>query len=161
MFQGRLEAIYIAPRKAEPTQRMEQAEAVSGRGLQGDRYFLRQGTFTRPEAGGADREVTLIEAEALEALARDRDVSLEPGQTRRNLVTSGVPLNHLVGKTFTVGEVVLRGVRLCEPCSHLEKLTVAGVKQGLVHRGGLRAQVVRGGILRAGDAIMPAAPEAG
>src|SRR5438874_415595 len=67
---------------------------------------------------------------------------------RRNLLTAGVPLNHLVGKTFRVGEVVLRGIELCEPCGHLEKLTCAGIKRALIHRGGLRAQILRGGELR-------------
>ena len=83
----------------------------------------------------------------------ESELLLQPGQARRNLVTRGVPLNHLVGREFQVGEVVFRGIRLCEPCGHLESLTIKGVKDGLCHRGGLRAQIVRGGIIRAGDII--------
>jgi MOSC domain-containing protein YiiM len=151
MFQGQLAAIYIGPRKRADLQRVEQVEAVPGSGLVGDRYGLQQGTFSKPNH--PDREVTLIESEAIEALARECDLALEPGQARRNLVTRGVPLNHLVGQEFRVGEVLLRGIRLCEPCGHLESLTVKGVKDGLCHRGGLRAQVVQGGVLRIGDVI--------
>ncbi len=84
------------------------------------------------------------------------EITLAPNDARRNLLTRGVPLNHLVGKTFTVGTVVLRGIRLCEPCGHLEKLTCKGVEKGLAHRGGLRAQVVSGGVLEVGAAIVPA-----
>jgi MOSC domain-containing protein YiiM len=158
MFEGQLAFIYIGEQKQEELRRVEQVRAVPGRGLEGDRYFQGGGTFAKP--GSPDREVTLIEAEAVEALARDCELSLEPGQARRNLVTRGVPLNHLVGREFTVGEVLLRGIRLCEPCGHLEQLTRKGVIQGLLHRAGLRAQVLRGGILRTGDVIRPQAEAA-
>ncbi|HEV3117791.1 MAG TPA: MOSC domain-containing protein, partial [Gemmataceae bacterium] len=100
-----------------------------------------------------DREITLIEIEALEGMTRETEITMEPGQARRNLVTRGVPLNHLVGKEFSVGAVVLRGIRLCEPCGHLEALTIKGVKEGLCHRGGLRAQILHGGVLKTGDRI--------
>jgi MOSC domain-containing protein YiiM len=153
MFQGELHAIYIGSRKREKLQSVDEVSATGGAGLAGDRYCLQQGTFTKP--GSPDREVTLIEIEAIEALARETEIKLEAGEARRNLVTRGVPLNHLVGKDFLVGEVVLRGIRLCEPCDHLESLTVKGVKSGLCHRGGLRAQIVKGGALRRGDAIRP------
>jgi MOSC domain-containing protein YiiM len=153
MFEGRLESIYIGPIKQADLQPMPHSEAVPGRGLRGDRYYLQQGTFSKP--GQPDREVTLIEIEAIEALERECKLTLHAGGARRNLVTRGVPLNHLVGQEFQVGEVVLRGIRLCEPCGHLESLTVKGVKDGLCHRGGLRAQILRGGILRAGDVVRP------
>jgi MOSC domain-containing protein YiiM len=146
-----LEGIFLVPHKREDLQTVEQVEAVPGRGLAGDRYFQQQGTFS--DKPGPDREVTLIEIEALEALRRECDIDLRPGQARRNLLTRGVSLNHLVGQEFSVGTVVLRGIRLCEPCKHLESLTVVGGIKGLCHRGGLRAQVVRGGILRTGDSI--------
>ncbi len=149
MFQGELTAIYLHGDKGEAMERAEQAEAVPGRGLTGDRYFRKEG------AGNPSQEVTLVESEALEALAREGDLRLGPEQVRRNLLTRGVPLNHLVGREFTVGPVRLRGLRLCEPCDHLEGLTTAGVKKGLIHRGGLRAEVVAGGMLRAGDVIRP------
>jgi MOSC domain-containing protein YiiM len=151
MFHGRLLGIFVGPRKRDDLQSLDRVEAVAGRGLVGDRYFIKEGTFSSPD--GPDREVTLVEAEALDSLARDYQITLAPAQARRNLLTRGVPLNHLVGQTFAVGPVVLRGLRLCEPCGHLEGLTVKGVKTGLVHRGGLRAQVLTGGILEVGAAI--------
>jgi MOSC domain-containing protein YiiM len=153
MFEGRLLGIYVAGSKCTPLERVEEVQAVAGSGLAGDRYFFKQGTFSKP--AGPDREVTLIEMEAIEALLRDCRTNMEPGEARRNLVTHGVPLNHLVGKDFSIGDVVLRGIRLCEPCGHLESLTVKGIQEGLCHRGGLRAQIVRGGMLRSGDAIRP------
>ena len=153
MFEGRLEGIYLAEHKRAVLQRVEEIVALAGQGITGDRYCRQQGTFSKP--GSADREVTLIEIEALEALAGEGQITLEPGQARRNLVTRGVPLNHLVGNEFCVGNVVLRGLRLCEPCSHLESLTVKGVKDGLCHRGGLRAQIILGGTLRTGALIRP------
>src|SRR5690348_16346021 len=94
-FEGRLLAIYVGSRKAADLQSVEQVEATPGSGLMGDRYFLQQGTFSKP--GSPDREVTLIEMEAIEALERECQITLPPGQARRNLVTRGVPLNHLVG----------------------------------------------------------------
>lgn len=156
MFQGHLVGIYIAEKKRATLEPVDQVEALPGRGLAGDRYCAQEGTFSKP--GSADREVTLIEIEAVEALQRENGIPLEPGQARRNLVTRGVPLNHLVGREFTVGEVLLRGIRLCEPCTHLESLTVPGVNKGLCHRGGLRAQLLRGGILRKGDVIQLMGP---
>ena len=151
MFQGQLLGIFITPRKGTDLQAIDNVEAVPGSGLVGDRYFDNEGTFSTKEC--PDREVTLIEAEALAGLAREYDLTLQPAQTRRNLLTRGVPLNHLVGKTFSIGPVVLRGIRLCEPCGHLEKLTCKGVEKGLKHRGGLRAQLVTGGVLEVGAAI--------
>jgi len=97
--------------------------------------------------------VTLIEAEAIEALARETGIVLEPGASRRNIVTRSVPLNDLVGVRFRVGEVLLEGTRFCEPCGHLERLTRKGVMAGLLHRGGLRTVIVEGGTLRVGDPI--------
>ncbi len=152
-FHGHLTGIFIARRKGDFLQSVERIEAVAGRGLLGDRYFLKEGTFS--DKDGPDREVTLLEMEALEGLAREYEITLAPAQARRNLLTRGVPLNHLVGKQFAVGPVILRGIRLCEPCGHLERLTVVGVKRGLVHRGGLRAQVVGGGMLEIGTTVLP------
>ncbi len=149
MLPGELLAIYIAPHKTAELRRVGEARAVAGCGLEGDRYF-------RPGGAEPDRETTLIEIESLEALARDCNIALDAGQARRSLVTRGVALNHLVGKEFLVGEVRLKGMRLCEPCDHLESLTAAGVKNALRHRGGLRAQILAGGALRPGDAVRPA-----
>jgi MOSC domain-containing protein YiiM len=150
-FQGELAGIFTARRKGDDLQSLDRVEAIAGRGLVGDRYFLKEGTFSAKD--GPDREVTLIEAEALDGLAREYEITLRPAQARRNLLTRGVPLNHLVDRAFSVGAVVLRGIRLCEPCGHLESLTCKGVKAGLVHRGGLRARVLAGGFLQVGAAI--------
>lgn len=125
--------------------------AVPGRGLEGDRYFVQAGTYSKKS--GVDREVTLIESEAVDALRRDYEIDVDAGVSRRNIVTRGVPLNHLVGREFQVGEVVLRGLRLCEPCGHMEELAGLPIRPGLVHRGGLRAQILTGGWIRAGDPI--------
>lgn len=148
---GTLLAIYIAPAKTAELQQVAEARAVPGSGIEGDRYFSGEGTFTKP--GNASNEVTLIETESLLALERDYSITLSPETTRRNLLTSGVSLNHLVGHDFQVGEVTLRGLRLCEPCGHLEKLTQKDVEKGLRHRGGLRAQILTPGTLRIGDEI--------
>ena len=134
-----------------PLRTVATAIATPGKGLEGDRYADGTGTFYKPDS--PDREITLIEIEALEALRRDYDVELSPASARRNLLTRGVSLNHLVGHTFNIGNVTLEGLRLCEPCKHLAGLTSERVRQGLVHRGGLRARIVVGGALRAGDAI--------
>ena len=150
-MQGRIESIHIATAARVPTRAVEQALAIPGVGLQGDRYALQQGTFYKPLP---DFELTLIEAEALEALKRDYEVELAPGEARRNLVTRGVPLNHMVGREFQVGEVKVRGIRLCEPCSHLQALAGRPIIKGLLHRGGLRAQILSRGTIRVGDAVI-------
>jgi len=147
MFQGELLGIFVADHKGADPRAVSEIDAAAGQGLLGDRYCIADGT-NKP-----DREVTLIEAEALEALARDYRFKLPPARARRNLLTRGVPLNHLVDKTFRIGSVVLRGIRLCEPCSHLEKLNFPGLIKGLAHRGGLRAQIISGGILQLGSAV--------
>ena len=150
MWSGTVESIHIAPAAKAPTLAVDQAEAVPGVGLAGDRYFLKQGTFFKPEP---DFELTLIEAEAIEAAQREYRVTLAPGAARRNVVTRGVPLNHLVGREFLVGGVKVRGIRLCEPCSHLEALTGVPVIKAFRHRGGLRAQILTQGLIRIGDAV--------
>jgi MOSC domain-containing protein YiiM len=133
-----------------PTQAVEQVQAIPGAGLEGDRYAQQQGTFSKPEP---DFELTLIEAEAIDALNREYGVDLAPGEARRNLVTRGVPLNHLVGHKFTIGEVEILGIRLCEPCGHLEAIAERPVIKGLRHRGGLRAQILSAGVIRVGDRV--------
>ena len=135
-------------------QSVRNARAVTGKGLEGDRYANKLGTFSKDPGSG--RDVTLIEVEAIEALKRDYDVTLDAGESRRNIVTQGISLNHLVDKEFRVGEVILRGTRLCEPCSHMEQLTVKGALRGLIHRGGLRAEIVKGGAIRVGDSVIVA-----
>jgi len=148
---GSVHSIHITAVAGEPTVAVEEARAVAGKGLEGDRYFSGSGSWSGTPGSG--RQVTLIELETIEALDRDYEMKIEPGQARRNIVTSGVALNHLVGRQFSVGEVRLRGMRLNEPCNHLASLTDEKVKQGLVHRGGLRADIVSGGVIRVGDAV--------
>ncbi|HEX9143743.1 MAG TPA: MOSC domain-containing protein [Candidatus Binatia bacterium] len=148
---GAVISIHIAPAARAPMQSVAKVKAITGQGLEDDRYCNRVGTFSGQP--GTGREITLIEIEAIEALKRDYQVELEAGLTRRNFVTRGVPLNHLVNRQFKIGAVTLRGIRLCEPCSHMEKLTRPGVVRGLVHRGGLRADIVAGGTIRVGDII--------
>jgi MOSC domain-containing protein YiiM len=150
MWNGTVDSIHIAPAAKAPTQAVEQVEAIPGVGLVGDRYFLKQGTFFKPEP---DFELTLIEAEAIEAAQREYKVSLPAGEARRNVVTRGVPLNHLVGREFVIGRVKIRGIRLCEPCGHLEALTGLPVIKALRHRGGLRAQILTPGVIRVGDTV--------
>ena len=150
MISGTVESIYIAPKATAPTVSVTEILAIPGVGLEGDRYALRQGTFFKPEP---DFELTLIEAEAIEALKRDYNVELTPGEARRNLVTRGIALNHLVGRDFQIGEVKAHGIRLCEPCDHLQRLTGRQLIKGLRHRGGLRAQILTQGAIRVGDSL--------
>jgi MOSC domain-containing protein YiiM len=148
---GSVVSIHISPEASGEMKRIDEARAVPGKGLEGDRYFGGGGTWS--ETPGTGRQVTLIEVEAIEALARDNDVVIDPGLARRNIVTKGVALNDLVDKEFKVGEVLLKGTRLSEPCAHLEKLSKPGVVKGLIHRGGLRADVLEGGVIRPGDPV--------
>lgn len=150
MWSGTVDSVHIASAAKAPMQAINQVEAIPGAGLRGDRYFLKQGTFYKPEP---DFELTLIEVEAIEAIKREYKVDLAAGEARRNVVTRGVPLNHLVGHEFTVSGVKVRGIRLCEPCSHLEALTGLPVIKGLRHRGGLRAQILTRGVIRVGDPV--------
>lgn len=154
MFEGTVVSIHITPEAAQPLRAVDEVRAVPERGLEGDRYFLGEGTYSKASPG-TGRQVTLIEIEALEALEIDYGHKIEPGEARRNIVTRGVPLNHLVGREFRVGDVTLRGVRLAGPCNHLASLTDAKVKEGLVHRGGLRADILTEGVIRPGDAVRP------
>jgi MOSC domain-containing protein YiiM len=152
MQSGSVEGIFLAAEAGARLRPVTEASVVAGRGVEGDRYFRDGGTFSdEPRSDG--RDLTLVEAEAVEGLARDTGIELAPAETRRNLVTRGVALNDLVGRRFTVGEVECLGRRLCDPCSHLQKLTQPGVLKGLANRGGLRADVVRGGPIRVGDAV--------
>ena len=148
---GVVVAIHTTSVAGQPLLPVETARAVPGRGLEGDRYHAKAGTFsTKP---GAGRDVTLIEAEAIEALKRDYNVEVAASDTRRNIVTRGVALNHLIDCEFTVGEVRLRGVRLCEPCGYLAKMTSETVSKALIHRGGLRCDIITEGTIRIGDPI--------
>lgn len=150
MAQGRVEGIFIGAAAAAKLDSVSDARAEQGRGLVGDRYWSGQGTFWKPIN---DREVTLIEMESLEALASVEGITLEPRQARRNIATRGVRLNDLVNRRFRVGEATLLGIRLCEPCGHLERLTGKALRPALGGRGGLRAAILVSGVIRVGDSI--------
>jgi MOSC domain-containing protein YiiM len=129
-----------------------EAHTVPGRGIEGDRYYSDIGHFSRQH--GPSYEVTLIEQEAINALNEEfPDLHLQPEMSRRNIVTCGVPLNHLVEHVFQVGEVSLRGIRLCQPCIQIAQGTHHNVLARLVNRGGLRAQILTEGYIRVGDLI--------
>jgi len=145
---GRVEEINIAPEfKVLPTP-VERVEVLRGQGPVGDRYFA-----PAPREPGEGDDLTLIAAEALEGLAADTGIELSAAEARRNVLTRGIDLNALVGRRFLVGDVECVGVELCEPCNHLQALTVRGVLRGLVHRGGLRADVLSSGTIAVGDVI--------
>jgi MOSC domain-containing protein YiiM len=149
---GRVDAIFVGAVAEAPLDSVDSVRAVAGSGLESDRYAVRAGSFSKKE--GTGREVTLIESEAISAARSDHGIEVSPGDPRRNIVTSGVALNHLVGLEFSVGEVRLRGMRLCEPCEHMEKISgLAGIRKALIHRGGLRAEILEGGTIRVGDPV--------
>ena len=150
MWTGKVDSIYLAAAAKAAAHPVEHTKAIPGVGLEGDRYALKLGTFYKPEPA---YELTLIEAEAIEALKRDYAVELNAGDARRNVVTRDVPLNHLVGREFRLGDVKVRGIRLCEPCEHLQSVVGKPVIKGLLHRGGLRAQILSEGVIRVGDAV--------
>ncbi len=157
MFEGEVIGIYIAPEAGDEMLPVDEVHAVPGRGLEGDRYFVGEGTFSKKADPG--RELTLVESESIAALERDYEIEIEPGQTRRNITTKGVPLSHLVGVEFAIGGIKVKGVKLAEPCGHLERLTGKPIKPGLVHRGGLRAQILNEGVIKVGDAVRSAEEE--
>jgi len=130
---------------------LTEVRLVAGIGLEGDRYATRLGTYSKNHH--IDRQATLIEVEALEALARDRSVMLAPHEHRRNLTTRGVPLNHLVGQYFRIGDCVLYGGRLNVPCLYLEHLLDKKVFKPLLNRSGLNCRIIAGGIIRTQNRI--------
>ena len=149
MFEGKVISINITPLAEGPMQSTDEVRAVPGRGLEGDRYFDHPDKLPK-------LELTLVEAEAIEAFRSDFKIDFGLDATRRNVVTRGVPLNHLVGKEFWIGEVKARGLQLCEPCATLQRLSHPKVLPGLIHRGGLRAQILTEGTIRVGEAIKEA-----
>jgi MOSC domain-containing protein YiiM len=155
MFQGKLLAIAIARQAKGSMENIETTEAVADEGLRGDRYGAGIGAAQFKGRRKPENEVTLIAREAIEAANDEFNCTIEHLDTRRNLLTEGVPLNDLVGKTLRVGPVVLKGLELCEPCGYLEKRTFAGIKAALKHRGGLRCCVIEGGPISVGDTVTP------
>ncbi|MEA2530251.1 MAG: hypothetical protein QOG89_1895 [Thermomicrobiales bacterium] len=147
---GEVVGIFVAEAAGAPMGELDEATAVVGAGLEGDRYRGGAG-FYSPVPG--PRQLTLIEEETLGALAVEHGIELAPHETRRNLITRGIRLNDLLGKRFTIGEVLCEAVRLCPPCNRLEELTGKPVLGPLVDRGGLRADILTGGVIRRGDTI--------
>jgi MOSC domain-containing protein YiiM len=148
--------LHIAPRAFLPMRGMEAIELVEGRGIVGDRYMLgtEQGFYSdKPEEG---RQITLFEEEALEDIRRDYGITVLPEAHRRNVTTSGVPLNHLVGRRFHLGACLLEATRLSIPCKHIEDILEKPVFNHMVHRSGLNCRILAGGTVRVGDAIRPA-----
>jgi len=143
---GQVEAIYISGAHGELPRAVESVQAIAGKGPEGNRYF---------DEGKPEKELTLIEAEALEALQAEHGIELDGASSRRNVLTRGVRLNDLVGERFRVGELECRGIELCEPCLSLQSMTKPGIVDGLVHRAGLNAEILVGGVLRPGDLVEP------
>jgi MOSC domain-containing protein YiiM len=151
MKTGKVIGIFITQKKGDPILSLDQVHVLPGLGIEGDRYFdYRHNPEIDSKAG---REITLIEMEAIESMRDDEGINISPEQTRRNILTRGISLNELVDHDFLVGDVQLHGVRLCEPCQYLADRTDQRVLQSMVHRGGLRADVVSAGIIRINDLI--------
>jgi MOSC domain-containing protein YiiM len=148
---GIVTEIYLAPAAGAAPAAVGAARAVAGRGLEGDRYFHGAGSFSRWPGEG--RAVTLVEGEAIDAIRREHGIDLGDGRSRRNIVTTGVALAELVGRRFRLGEALLRGARLAAPCRYLERRVAPGTYDAMRGRGGLRADVLEGGIIRVGDAV--------
>lgn len=144
---GRVEGIYITTVHGELPEPVELVRAIAGRGLEGNRYFF-------DGDAPAGQALTLIAAEAVEAMEREHGISIEPRESRRNVVTRGIDVNELVGKRFRVGDVECHGIELCEPCTDLQAMTQPGIIKGLAHRGGLNADILSDGEISVGDAVV-------
>ena len=156
LWRGELLHSHMAPVASSLMRTLSEARLIAGTGIEGDRYATRLGTYSKNHH--IDRQVTLIEVEALQALVRDHGVELAPHEHRRNLTTRGVPLNHLVGQYFRLGACVLYGGRLNVPCRYLEDLVGKKVFKPLLNRSGLNCRIVVGGVIRPADAVTPCDP---
>jgi MOSC domain-containing protein YiiM len=150
-LEGRVEAIHIASAQGAPMRAVPRIAAKIGTGLEGDRYALGVGHYSHDRR--VSRDLTLIEAEVIDHLAT-LGIRLASGETRRNVTTRGIRLNELVGRRFRIGATECRGTRLCEPCAYLAELVGQPLLTPLVHRGGLRADILVEGCLAIGDAIV-------
>jgi MOSC domain-containing protein YiiM len=153
---GVVRHLHRTPRAFLPMQEFPELVLIAGRGIEGDRYLLGQETgfySHKPEEG---RQITLFEIETLQALVRDAKVALSPVDHRRNVTVEGVPLNHLVGRRFWLGEALLEATRLSTPCKHLEEILGKQVFDPLINRSGLNCKIVTGGTVHVGDVVRPA-----
>lgn len=154
-WHGVVRFLHKTPRAFLPMHSFLDLELIAGRGIEGDRYLIGQesGFYShKPEEG---RQVTLFELETLEALRRDHNIDLLPEEHRRNVTVEGVPLNHLVGRRFRLGETVVEATRLSTPCRHIEEILGKAVFDPLINRSGLNCKIIAGGTLRVGDFVRP------
>jgi MOSC domain-containing protein YiiM len=149
---GIVEVIHVASSRSVPMTSLERVQAIAGVGLDGDRYATDAGQY--PVDSRADRQLTLIAAEEIEALADRAQIVLAPGEARRNITTRGILLNELVGHRFRIGDVICEATRLCEPCQYLTDLLGKPVLDNLVHRAGLRARILSGGEVAVGSEVV-------
>ena len=150
---GVVRFLHVTPRAFLPMRAMSEITLVAGRGIEGDRYMLgrEEGFYShRPEEG---RQVTLFELETLVALKRDANIDLAPEEHRRNVTVEGVPVTHLVGRRFWLGETLLEATRLSIPCRHIEEITGKAIFDPLINRSGLNCRILQGGVVRVGDAV--------
>lgn len=150
---GIVKDILIASKQGEGLVSCDSVTVEEGNGIVGDRYYEGTGTFSEKLKGLPEVEVTLIEMEEVVAFNSKTSKNFEPKDFRRNIVTEGIRLNDLEGKMFKVGDVQLKGIRLCEPCAHLAGILGDEIMQYMVHKAGLRAQVIRGGEIQKLDVV--------
>ena len=153
MTEGRVKGIYIAPKMGANVSGHPKVSVRAGKGIEGDRYFTNTGKNRSNYKGQPDWEITLIESEVIVAFNQDTGNKFHESDFRRNIVTEGVRLNDLVGKTFNINGVSFFGVQLCEPCASLQKRLAVKILPDLIGKGGLRAQIRGVGLLNVGDAI--------
>jgi MOSC domain-containing protein YiiM len=153
---GVVRYLHIAPRAFLPMKSFPQLSLVAGKGIDGDRYRIGKETGFYSEKPEEGRQITLFEIETLEALARDSKITLLPEEHRRNVTVQGVPLNHLVGRKFWLGEALLEATRLSVPCRHIEEITGKSIFDPLINRSGLNCRILQGGVVRVGDPVRPA-----
>ena len=152
IFEGTLLNIHIALSAGQPMQELNEAVLIEGSGIEGDRYATGKGYYAdKPDI----REVTLIDQETLISLNRDHNIELLPSEHRRNLTTQNVPLNHLVGQRFKIGDTVLEGGRLNTPCKYLETIVGKKIFVRLLNRSGLNCRIIKGGVIKINDCIVP------
>ncbi len=161
MTAGTVLEIFTTPVAGAPMAAQTQADAMPGQGLAGDRYALGIGFYSQNPTTSGARELTLIDTDAVAQAAVDSGAPFATRECRRNLITTGIDLDALIGKAFAIGPVVCEGVRACPPCVHLEELTGKTVMKSLVRTGGLRARIVRGGTIHVGDSIVAIGPADG
>src|ERR1700748_3614450 len=153
MWSGVVRHLHITPRAFLPMRAMGEITLVAGKGIEGDRYMIgrEEGFYShKPEEG---RQCTLFELETLIALKRDAKIELGPHEHRRNVTVEGVPLNHLVGKRFWLGDTLLEATRLSTPCRHIEEITGKAIFDPLINRSGLNCRILQGGVVRVGDVV--------